>query len=240
LNLYFYLFTGLICALFIFVTPGELNVFEENEAISATSEVVPFSRVRTAKSDELTPLQREEIKVIPGGQSIGVQLQTAGVLVVGHHNVQGETGKKSPAEHANVNVGDVIIEINENQIHSTADIKPFVDEAGENNKELDVKIKRGNKTIRTTLLPILDPKDNEYKIGIYIKDSAAGIGTMTFHDPETKRYGALGHIISDMSTKKPIEMLNGTIVGSSVTSIQKGNHGSPGKNKAAFKMNGIN
>lgn len=197
---------------------------------------VALKRKASTTNADMTPIDRNEIKIIPGGQSIGVQLETLGVLVVGHHVVQGETGKLSPGEEAKVDVGDIIIEINGNEIKTMRDIKPFVNEAGKNNKALNIKIKRGKETIETSLNPALDKKDNEYKIGLYIRDSAAGIGTMTFYDPETKRYGALGHVISDISTKKPIEMVNGSIVGSTVTAIEKANHGNPGEKQARFSM----
>src|SRR5690625_1556910 len=80
-------------------------------------------------------------------------------------------------------------------------------------------------------------KENEYKIGLYIRDSAAGIGTMSFYDPKTKKYGALGHVISDMDTRKPIEIHDGTIVRSSVVAIERGNNGSPGEKQAKFSVN---
>ncbi|SHG67171.1 MULTISPECIES: SpoIVB peptidase [Virgibacillus] len=177
---------------------------------------------------------REEIKIIPGGQSIGVQLQTKGVLVVGHHLVKGKTGGVSPGEKADIQVGDVILEIDGKEVKKMKDVKPFVKQAGQTKNALDIKLKRGKKTISTELEPALDEKENNYQIGLYIRDSAAGIGTMTFYDPNSKKYGALGHVISDMDTQKPIEINNGSIVRSSVTSIEKGNNGIPGEKQATF------
>ncbi|MFA1821586.1 SpoIVB peptidase [Virgibacillus oceani] len=176
----------------------------------------------------------EDIEVIPGGQSIGVQLHTQGVLVVGHHLVNVNEAALSPGEDADIQVGDIILDINGNPIEEMKDVKPFVEEAGEENGSLNVKIKRGHQKIETELTPKLDEKDNEYKIGLYIRDAAAGIGTMTFHDPDSQKYGALGHVISDMDTNKPIEIHNGSIVRSSVNSIEKGNNGIPGEKQARF------
>ena len=178
----------------------------------------------------------EDMKVIPGGQSIGVQLHTLGVLVVGHHLINGKSGETSPGEDADIKVGDVILEINGEPIKNMNDIKEYVEKAGQEKEKLDLKIKRGKETIKTKLDPILDKKDEQYKIGLYIRDSAAGIGTMTFYEPKSKKYGALGHVISDMDTKKPIEIHNGTIVRSSVTSIEKGNNGIPGEKQAKFSI----
>ncbi|WP_404456377.1 SpoIVB peptidase [Virgibacillus necropolis] len=178
----------------------------------------------------------EDLKVIPGGQSIGVQLHTVGVLVVGHHRITGTSKKLSPGEEANIKVGDIILKINGEQIKEMQDVKPFVEKAGKANESLDVTIKRGNEKIQTKLTPIMDAKENEYRIGLYIRDSAAGIGTMTFYDPKSKRYGALGHVISDMDTQKPIEIYNGAIVNSTVTSIDKGSNGTPGEKQAKFSV----
>ncbi|MFS0672764.1 SpoIVB peptidase [Ornithinibacillus sp. 179-J 7C1 HS] len=178
----------------------------------------------------------KDVKVIPGGQSIGVQLQTLGVLVVGHHLVNSDNGTLSPGEEAEIKVGDVIMEINGHKIEEMKDVKPIVEEAGKNSEALNVKVKRGNETFNTELKPVLDKKENEFRIGLYIRDSAAGIGTMTFFEPKSKKYGALGHVISDMDTKKPIEIHDGTIVRSTVTSIQKGNNGTPGEKQAKFSI----
>src|SRR5690625_3694325 len=179
----------------------------------------------------------DDLKVIPGGQSIGVQLHTLGVLVVGHHQVNGEERVSSPGEAAEIKVGDVILKINDQEIKKMEDVKPYVDKAGENNETLSLTLKRGKETIETTLKPELDQKDKQYRLGLYIRDSAAGIGTMSYYDPKTKKYGALGHVISDMDTKKPIEIHDGTIVRSSVVAIERGNNGSPGEKQAKFSIN---
>lgn len=176
----------------------------------------------------------EDVKVIPGGQSIGVQLETMGVLVVGHHLVNGKEGTISPGEKADIQVGDIILKINGKPVNEMEEVKKHVLEAGQEEKSLNITIKRGNETMETPLHPEYDTKDDEYKIGLYIRDSATGIGTLTFYEPKSKKYGALGHVISDMDTKKPIEIQNGTIVRSSVTSIEKGNSGIPGEKQARF------
>lgn len=174
------------------------------------------------------------IEVIPGGQSIGVKLNTLGVLVVGHHQVTTDQGKKSPGELAGIEVGDIITKINGIQIDKMSDVAPFVQESGKSGKPLSIMIRRNNQEIKTDLTPLKDKNDNAYRIGLYIRDSAAGIGTMTFYHPETKKYGALGHVISDMDTKKPIIVEDGQIVRSTVTSIEKGSNGNPGEKLAKF------
>jgi len=176
----------------------------------------------------------DDFKVIPGGQSIGVKLNTRGVLVVGHHLVKTDSGNESPGEEADIKVGDMILKINDQDIKEMKEIAPFVEKAGEAKEPLDVTVKRNDETFETELKPKYDQKDEKYRIGLYIRDSAAGIGTMTFYHPESKKYGALGHVISDMDTKKPIEINEGTIVRSDVTSIDKGSNGVPGEKQARF------
>lgn len=175
-----------------------------------------------------------DFKVIPGGQSIGVKLNTLGVLVVGHHQINTTEGKKSPGEIAGIEVGDIITRINGKKIEQMSDVTPFIQEAGKTGEPLDLVLNREQKEVKTKLYPLKDEHDNSYRIGLYIRDSAAGIGTMTFYDPKSKKYGALGHVISDMDTKKPIVVENGQIVRSTVTSIEKGSNGNPGEKLARF------
>ncbi|WP_409301578.1 SpoIVB peptidase [Peribacillus sp. SCS-155] len=179
----------------------------------------------------------KDFKVIPGGQSIGVKLNTLGVLVVGHHLVDTQQGKKSPGESAHVRVGDIITEINGVTIKKMSDVGPLVQAAGNNGEPLKLVINRKKQLIRTTLTPLKDRDEGNYKLGLYIRDSAAGIGTMTFYHPGTKKYGALGHVISDMDTKQPIVVKDGQIVRSTVTSIEKGSNGDPGEKLARFSSN---
>lgn len=204
-------------------------------AAPAFASVLPMNaQAADEAASELEPMKYEDIEIVPGGQSIGVQLETLGVLVVGHHSIQGKQGVLSPGQDAKVHIGDMIVEINGNAVKDMNEISSYVNEAGKRDQPLKLKIKRGNDTIETSLRPVLDERDNEYKIGLYIRDSAAGIGTMTFYEPESKRYGALGHVISDMDTKKPIDSVKGTIVRSSVVDIDKGNQGIPGEKHARF------
>lgn len=176
----------------------------------------------------------KDFKVIPGGQSIGVKLNTVGVLVVGHHQVNTQEGKQSPGEAAGIKVGDIITKINGKQIEKMSDVAPFVQEAGESGEPLKLEISRESGKMSTELKPQKEKGEEKYKLGLYIRDSAAGIGTMTFYHPQSKRYGALGHVISDMDTKKPIVVEDGQIVRSTVTSIEKGSNGDPGEKLARF------
>ncbi|TRY28025.1 MULTISPECIES: SpoIVB peptidase [Brevibacillus] len=175
-----------------------------------------------------------DLRVIPGGQSIGVKLQTAGVLVVGHHLVDTGKEKVSPGEQAGIHVGDMIVKINDLYINDMNDVKKLVSEAGARNTPVQLLVVRGKEKLNVTLYPAKDRKDNEYRMGLYIRDSAAGVGTLTFYDPNSKAYGALGHVISDVDTGQAIAVGDGQIVAASVTSIEKGQSGNPGEKFARF------
>ena len=176
----------------------------------------------------------DDYQLIPGGHSIGINLQTEGVLVVGYHLVQTEAGEISPGEKAGIKIGDSILSINGEKITKMDEVTPLVKEAGNSGKALDVEVKRGKETFKTELTPILNKEEENFQIGLFIRDSAAGIGTMTFIDPTTKKYGALGHVISDMDTQKPVDIYDGSIVRSKITQIQKGSNGIPGEKRADF------
>lgn len=186
------------------------------------------------------PIKKTEVKVlkdfklIPGGQSIGVKLNTKGVLVIGHHLISTSEGKKSPGEIAGIKVGDMITNINGKTIEQMSDMNPFIQSAGKSGEILKIVILRNGKEFETNLQPLQATNGGSYRIGLYIRDSAAGIGTLTFVDPKSNKYGALGHVIADNDTKKPIEVENGQILNSVVTSIQKANNGEPGEKLARF------
>lgn len=212
-------------------TEGEPQIDIHGQA-SGTAELklhvgnVPIKKV---KVDVLPSL-----KVIPGGQSIGVKLNSQGVLVVGHHFIQTDEGKISPGEKANLRVGDLILSINGQEIKNLDQIEEMVHQAGEKGEKLHLEILRNKEKFSLEIEPVWDNKDKKYRLGIYIRNSAAGVGTLTFYEPESGSYGALGHVISDVDTKKPILVGDGEIVYSSVSSIRKGEQGDPGEKFTHF------
>src|SRR5699024_752427 len=222
-------------------TPSSVLTLEENEQVDLDeNKLSPQSKgssqlVYTAADVPVKKVDVEvlkDTKVIPGGQSDGVKLQTTGALVVGHHLIN----KDKTEEEDNNKERDVIVEMNGKNIKKMKDVKLIIKKADKNNKPIHVKIKRGKEVIDTNINPILDKRNKTYQIGLYIRDAAAGIGTISFYEEDTGKYGALGHTISDANTKKPLEINNGKIVNSTVTSIEKGNEGIPGEKQAKFSM----
>jgi len=171
-----------------------------------------------------------DIKVVPGGQTIGVKIKSAGILVVGHHQVNIASDQKlSPGDDAKIQIGDLITHINGQRINDVSKVADFVSKAGESRKPLEIIVQRNNQTLHFSVNPAFDIVDKSYRLGLYIRDTAAGIGTLTFYNPEKGVYGALGHVITDQDTQTPIIVGNGQIVDSNVTSIAKSRNGEPGE-----------
>lgn len=199
--------------------------------ILLVSFLIPFMQLTVIQAESTTVSE-----VIPGGQSVGVKLHTSGVVVVGFSKTESKGDKVSSAEKAGIKIGDIILQIDGNKV---ANMDSFVDQIKKKNKSdktINLLIKRQEHIFPIDVKPIYDEKDDVYRLGLYIRDATAGIGTMTFYDPVSKRYGALGHVIMDHQTKKPIDIYNGKIVNSDVTSINKSNTGAPGEKRARFSL----
>lgn len=177
----------------------------------------------------------KEIMIYPGGAPIGVKLNTKGVLVVALSDIEGVKGKiQSPAASAGVQIGDSIIEINDIEINSAEDVTRFVN--SEKNSELKLKIQRKNDAnhFEVKVKPVVDSNDGKQKIGLWVRDSTAGVGTLTFYDEKTKKFAALGHPITDADTGTILNVNNGVIISSNILSIKKGTKGNPGELRGIF------
>ena len=164
----------------------------------------------------------ERTAVIPMGKAIGMKLYTDGVLVVGMSEING----KKPYENTGIQEGDRLIKINNEKINDSDQLIETVNKSG--GKNLEVTYKRDDKTITTSISPV-KVDDNSYKIGLWIRDSAAGVGTMTFYEPSSKMFAALGHGITDIDTSDIITIASGQLVTTNIMSIVKGEKGNPGE-----------
>ena len=165
--------------------------------------------------------------VIPVGTVAGVKLYTNGVLVVGMTEVQGmDNVKYKPYENSGIKEGDMIVSIEEQEITNTAQLVSFVNKS--EGEELDIKYVRDGETLECSIIPT-QTSNSEYKLGLWVRDSAAGVGTVSFYEPKTKIFGALGHGITDIDTGSLINIANGEFITTKVVSISKGTEGTPGK-----------
>lgn len=171
-------------------------------------------------------------KIIVGGQNIGISLNSKGVLIVGTYEVNGT----SPAKEAGLKTGDIIEKINGNQISNIEQMATEINKVKE--EKISLTYIRNSKEKNTTLNLYKD-ENNIYKTGLYVKDSITGIGTLTFIDPNTKIFGALGHEIQEQATGKIFEIKGGTIFSSEVTDVVPSSDGSPGEKRAEYDKEDI-
>ena len=186
--------------------------------------------LKSGEVEVMTPM-----KLIPGGQSIGVTLQTKGVMVVGQAPVLDKSGKKAfPAKEAGIDVGDIIIKIDDREVHTDQDVSNAVHLAGEQKGNVNVLYRHQEQILEKLIKPIFCVETGRYRMGLFVRDEAAGVGTLSFFDPVSKQYGALGHVITDADTNQKIEVSKGKIIASSIYAIEKGKRGHPGEKLGSF------
>lgn len=174
-----------------------------------------------------------KMKLYPGGQSIGVKLNTDGVLIVAISEIDSKNGKKIiPSKEAGIKIGDSILEINDIKINDSYHVMEILNNIG--NEEVKLKIRRDGKKFTTNITPVKSKEDDSFKIGLWVRDKTAGIGTLTFYHPSSKKFAALGHGISDIDTGKLMVIRDGEILEASISSIEQGEKGHPGELKGMF------
>lgn len=166
-------------------------------------------------------------RIIASGENIGISLNSKGVLIVGTYEVNG----RNYADKAGLKTGDIIQSINNQTVENIEDMASKINE----NTGESVKLKYlRNGSIKETNLKLYKDENDIYKTGLYVKDSVTGIGTLTFIDPETKKFGALGHEIEEQTTGKILEIKDGKIFKTTVTGIIPSTDGAPGEKKAEY------
>lgn len=195
-----------------------------NETGKATVKLSLFEKVFVKNVDvDVLP----KTTVIPVGSVAGIKLYTNGVLVVGMSEIEGMDNKKyKPYENTGIEEGDTIVAINDKEIISTEDLVNKV------NKSKGEKIKinfRHDENVKECSIEPVQTSTNEYKLGLWVRDSEAGVGTVSFYEPSTKSFGALGHGITDMDTEQLINISSGEFITTKILNIVKGESGNPGR-----------
>ena len=186
--------------------------------------VVPLKSVKVTRLSE--------VKLYAGGMPFGIKFMTSGVMVVGFCGVDTKEGEKNPSLDAGLCVSDVIKSIDGKEIKSTAQLTEIVEASG--GRALEVKYTRGGKENKAVLTPAYSEAEGKYKTGIYVRDSGAGIGTVTFIDPESYSFGGLGHGICDAESGSLVEMERGSVTDVTISGVVRGEVGAPGEIKGYF------
>ena len=171
--------------------------------------------------------------VVPLGKAVGIKLFADGVLVVSVSPVQGTEETRSPAKECGLKEGDILLTFNGEKIRSTEHLQAMLAENGETAAELTVQ--RDGKTLEVTASPVVC-EDGGIRLGAWIRDSMAGVGTLTYYDPATGSYGALGHGITDVDTAELMPLASGSIMETMVKAVKKGQRGDPGELKGDFTV----
>ena len=164
-------------------------------------------------------------EVILGGATIGIDIESDGVMVIGFYKINGKYHKSSLVE------GDIITKVEEEEITTIEDLSQAL-EKHMNQDTIEITYRRGDKEKQCHIALFLE--NGIYKTGLYVKDGITGIGTLTFIDPATNTYGALGHEVIEANTSKMIEVKTGSIFKNEITSIDASRDGSPGSKNAKF------
>ena len=174
------------------------------------------------------------LEVVPGGDLIGIKLYSKGVLIVGESKVQDLSGNWNELyPDGTFKAGDLLLKIGEYEVDSAEEVSKIVNTIGE--KEITLTIERNKEEFLVRVTPIKSFDDGHYKIGLWVRDGAMGIGTLSFYSPEYMKFAALGHGISDEDSKKLIEIDNGEIYNASILSATKGRSEYPGELKGILR-----
>lgn len=177
----------------------------------------------------------DSVKMYACGNPVGFSLRSGGVIVVNSASVLTKNGSVNTLQNSSIKSGDVIISLSNNKIESVTDITKTINNVLEKkDEELEIKCLRNNKEFTTKIKPALDVQSNTYKLGLYVKENASGVGTLTFINETTGRYGSLGHAICDTDTKLPIEVKEGEMYKCMILGINKGTKGKAGELKGIF------
>ena len=215
--------------------------YEEDAAAQAGTDTTPVSQqvglslfgiipIKTATVDTVP-----EIMLAPCGTPFGVKILTDGVIVVGLNDITTADGTVNPGKQANIQTGDIIYKINGVEVSSNDDVAKAI--SSSKGETVSVELQRDGKNLTLPLTPALSSIDNTYKAGLWVRDSSAGIGTVSFYDPQTGAFGGLGHAISDVDTGEVLPVLKGDVVNVKIHDIVKGTVGTPGELRGSFVSN---
>ena len=202
----------------------EITKTSTNNLNVSNAEISLFGKI-PLKNINITTI--ENMQVVPVGKIIGLKLYTNGVLIVGMSEIEDKNKTlNKPYENSDIEEGDTILKINETEIENIDNLKKVVNDS--KGKNLELTLLRNGNVVTTSIIPI-ETQEKEYKLGLWVKDAATGVGTMSFYEPNSKVFAVLGHGITDSDTDSLINIDSGELVTSKVISNRKS-----GRNKGNY------
>ena len=225
-----------------FAIPSEQTYFEKDKAAPVLNisegETAGGTYTVTAKLFGAIPVKDITVEVIPDlqlvpcGDVFGVKFFTKGVIVIGDSDIETASGFVNPAKNAGIDKNDIITKVGGIEINTVEALAEAVEKS--KGKPLYVEYTRAGEIRHSEITPALSLADRKYKTGIWVRDSTAGIGTMTYYNPQNGCFAGLGHGICDIDTGELMPLLRGTVVDVSISDIVKGRSGAPGELKGVF------
>ncbi len=218
--------------------PDSISVFGNEKKVSAQINENVKDDYVTAKLFGVVPVKNVKLdvvkntKLVPCGKVFGVKFFTKGVIVINLTEIETKNGLTSPAKDAGMKVGDIITAVDGTEVNTVEELALCI----ENSKgaEMTFECLRKDQSFECKMSASLSLSDKKYKTGIWVRDSTAGIGTMTYYNPENGTFAGLGHGICDVDTTELMPLLRGTVVDVEITDIIKGRRGLPGELKGSF------
>lgn len=218
-----------------FEISGENN---KNILFSSNSSDKNIKKNTTLKLFGLIPIKEVDIVevdsplLVPCGEPFGIKLLSDGVMVVGIGEVDGTDGRCSPAADAGICVGDIIVTFDGKEVSANSEIQEIISSC--KGEGIPVTFTRGEKTISVVLTPEYSITGSCYQAGMWVRDSTAGIGTITFYDEKTHGFGGLGHPVCDVDTGDIIPLSSGEVCDVCINDVVRGSAGSPGELVGSF------
>lgn len=200
------------------------GIYMPGEAAGVSDlEIMPVSAMKYDKAYYLIPM----------GNTVGIKMESDGVIVVGLADVNNGGSAVAPAARAGIRTGDIITRLNSKKIRSVEDFREAIDKYAE--KEITVRVLRDGREQQFSVEPVIN-KSGKPELGLWLRDGIIGIGTITYYDPKNDTFGALGHSVCDIDTGVMLPLRSGSIMKSSITSVKKGAAGKPGELKGNFDL----
>ncbi|MCI8869040.1 MAG: SpoIVB peptidase [Lawsonibacter sp.] len=209
-----------------------LTLLLARDGVQAASGAVVLQLPRTPAAAAPAALETGR-KVVPLGRAVGIKLFSNGVLVVGLSDLETSASTVSPGRSCGLKTGDIITHINAQEVDTIEQVQAIVTQDG--GQPLILQVDRGGRSLQLSAQAVQN-NQGVYQLGVWLRDSMAGIGTMTYYDPDSRTFAALGHGVNDVDTSLLMPLETGSIMYASVSDVKRGTAGEPGELHGNFDV----